>query len=244
VADASPRELARVAVVRPLHAGPARDAVKAKLADVATALLVACSVAVTGLAVRRELFPSLGTAQGTVESARVAEWRSYAGRGQRVGPANARVTIVEFSDFECSFCRATAERIRAIRAKHPRDVALVYRHYPLPYHVHAVAAARASLCAARQGRFEPFHDQLFAHQDSLGVIAWSRLARAAGVEEPAFGRCLESAPAAEVEADVRAGDRLGVRGTPTLLVNDRLLRGAPPGALEDAVERALRETGR
>lgn len=217
---------------------------KAKLADLATALLVACAVAVTGLAVRRELFPSVSTAQGTVESARVPEWRSYADRGQRIGPANARVTIVEFSDFECSFCRATAGRIRAIRAKHPRDVALVYRHYPLPYHAHAAAAARASLCAARQGRFERFHDQLFAHQDSLGVIAWSRLARAAGVEEPAFSGCLESVTAADIEADVRAGDQLGVHGTPTLLVNDRLLRGAPPGALEDAVERALREAGR
>ena len=217
---------------------------KAIVANLGTGLVVACALVVTGLAVRRELFSAVPAAQVTAEITRVADWRSYA-EGQRIGPANARVTIVEFSDFECPFCRATAERIRAIRAKHPADVALVYRHYPLPYHANALPAARASLCAARQGRFARYHDLLFAHQDSLSTIGWPRLARAAGVARPAdFERCLEDGAPAEIERDLRAGERLGVHGTPTLLVNDRLIRGAPPGALEDVVERALREAGR
>jgi protein-disulfide isomerase len=217
---------------------------KAMLADLGTALLVGCAVTVTVLAVRRELFSAAPNAQVTLESTTVSDWRSYA-EGQRMGPANAPVTIVEFSDFECPFCRATADRIRAIRARYPREVALVYRHYPLPYHPNAVAAARASLCAARQGRFESFHDVLFAHQDSLGEIAWSQLARAAGVPgAAAFDACLGDPAPGDIERDLRAGGRLGVHGTPTLLINDRLIRGAPPGVLEHAVEWALRQSRR
>lgn len=211
------------------------------LANLATAVPVACALIVTGLVVRRELFSSpAATASVALESRTVPDWRSYA-RGQRMGPADAKVTIVEFSDFECPFCRATAARLRAVRAKYPRDVAVVYRHYPLPYHAHAVEAARASLCAARQGRFEAFHDLLFA-QDSLGMVPWSRLAQSAGVRDPAgFERCMRlPGPSPEIERDLREGARLGVRGTPTLLVNERLLDGAPPGTLEEAVERAVR----
>jgi protein-disulfide isomerase len=212
------------------------------LANLGAAIPVACAVVVTALVVRRELFaPPPATAAMSVESRTVPDWRSYA-EGQRIGPADAKVTIVEFSDFECPFCRATAARLKAVRARYPRDVALVYRYYPLPYHTHAVAAARASLCAARQGRFEAFHDALFARQDSLGVVAWSRLADDAAVPDRAgFDRCMGDPGAPpEIERDLRAGTRLGVRGTPTLLVNDRLLDGAPPGTLEEAVERALR----
>lgn len=204
--------------------------------------MVLCAVTVTGLVVRRELFsPSPAAAAIEVESRTVAGWRSYA-EGQRIGPADARVTIVEFSDFECPFCRETADRLRAIRAKYPRDVALVYRHYPLSYHKNAVPAAKASVCAARQGRFEAYHNALFAQQDSLGLISWTQLARAAGVpDEVGFEACMQSSvPGTEIERDLQAGTRLGVRGTPAILVNERFISGAPPGVLEELVERAVR----
>ncbi len=219
---------------------------KNTLANLSTAVLVVCAVTITALVVRRELVPSASAAAAApVETRTVPGWRTYA-EGERVGPADAKVTIVEFSDFECPFCRETASRIRAIRERYPHDVALVYRHYPLSYHPHATAAARASICASRQGRFESYHDALFARQDSLGLIAWSRLAADAGVPDvPAFEACMaEAGPSAEIERDLQAGTRLGVRGTPALLVNDRLLYGAPPGVLEDLVERALRQAVR
>jgi protein-disulfide isomerase len=204
--------------------------------------MVLCAVTVTGLVVRREVFsPPPAAAAAEVESRTVPDWRSYT-EGQRIGPADASVTIVEFSDFECPFCRVTADRLRAIRARYPRDVALVYRHYPLSYHKNAVPAAKASICAARQGRFEGYHDALFAQQDSLGLIPWTRLARIAGVpNEAEFEACMQSsAPDAEIERDLQAGTRLGVRGTPAMLVNERFISGAPPGVLEDLVERAVR----
>jgi protein-disulfide isomerase len=120
-------------------------------------------------------------------------------------------------------------------------VALVYRHYPLPYHKNAVPAAQASVCAARQGRFEEYHDALFAQQDSLGLIPWTRLASTAGVPDVAeFQSCMQSSvPGSEIERDLQAGTRLGVRGTPAILVNERFISGAPPG-VEELVERAVR----
>lgn len=215
---------------------------KTILANLSTALMVVCALTVTALVVRREIFHAPQAAV-SVESRTVPDWRSYV-EGQRIGPADARVTIVEFSDFECPFCRETAERLRTIRGRYPRDVAVVYRHYPLSYHKHAVPAAKASLCAARQGRFEGYHDALFARQDSLGLIPWTQLAAIAGIPDvPGFEECMRGPdPVPEIERDLAAGTRLGVRGTPAILVNDRLVFGAPPGLLEELVERAVRES--
>ena len=216
------------------------------LANTATAILVLCALTVTGLAIRRELAPpSLPAAQYSEDTRPVPDWRSYA-RGRRMGPPGARVTIVEFSDFQCPFCRTMSGRLRAMRQAHPEDVAVVYRHLLLPYHTHAQAAARASECAGRQGRFEAYHDALFAHQDSIGSIPWTTLAAAAGVPDPAeLAQCMASeAPAAGIEQDVDAAKRLAVSGTPALIVNGTLLTSSGLARLEAMVERELKSAGR
>jgi protein-disulfide isomerase len=135
-----------------------------------------------------------------------------------------------------------AARLKALRERHPKDVAIVYRHFPLSYHPHAKPAARASWCAGRQGRFEAYHDALFAHQDSLGTVAWTLLASRAGVPDSAgFERCIANDdPVAMIERDIAEAGRLGVSGTPTLLVNDQLLKSVPPGILEAMVESQLK----
>ncbi|HYW05960.1 MAG TPA: DsbA family protein [Longimicrobium sp.] len=215
---------------------------KSFIANTVTATLVACALTVTGLAVRREIAPPPAPLLAGVEPPRaVPQWRSFV-KGDRIGPADPRVTIVEFSDFQCPYCRTMAARLKAIRDRHPNDVAVVYRHFPLSYHPHAKAAARASWCAGRQGRFEAYHDALFAHQDSLGTIAWTLLASRAGVSDSVgFARCLSNAdPVAEIELDIADARRLGVSGTPTLLINDQLLKSVPPGVLEALVESELR----
>jgi len=204
-------------------------------------LLVACALTITGLILRREFFPA-ATPTPAGGSRTIADWQNYV-VGQRIGPADAKVTIVEFSDFQCPYCREAAGRLTALVDKHRGQVALVYRHFPLSYHEYAVPAAVASICAGKQGRFEKFHDLLFARQDSLGQIPWTEFATAAGVsDEPAFEACLASAePAGDVERDRQAGSRLGVRGTPAFLINDQLISGTLPGLLEEAVERAVQE---
>lgn len=214
------------------------------LADAGTAVLVCCALVITGLAVRRELGAARPAATPYTDQVRpVRDWRSYA-TGTRIGPADAVVTIVEFSDFQCPYCRVMAERLREVRRKHPREVALVYRHFPLSYHPHALPAARASVCADEQGRFEAFHDALFARQDSLNDAALPRLAKIAGVPDAKrFDECLKGAASlAHVERDIAAARQLGISGTPALLVNDALITGGAPGVLEEQVARALATT--
>lgn len=208
------------------------------LNSLATATLVSCALVVTGLVIRRELFTSAPPLQTTV----VPDWRTYADEGQRTGPRGAAVTITTFSDFQCPACRLLAGHLRDLRLKYPNDLAVVFRHFPLPTHAAAATAAKASECAGRQGRFEAFHDALFAEQDSIGLLSWQEFARRAGNVEPGeFERCLtDSAAVTAIDRDLRAGKRLGVTVTPTLLVNRIRIRGTPSrDALEDLVKEAL-----
>ena len=214
------------------------------LLNAATVVLAACALVVTGLVVRRELFL---TPEAQARPRNVAEWRGYAAEGQRVGPADAPVVITEFSDFQCPFCRLLAERLDTLQARRPGQVAVVFRHFPLPTHQHAGTAAKASECAAEQGRFKAYHDALFARQDSIGRISWTRFAALAEVPDTAvFAACLArpgNVPA--MVRDAKAGHELEVTGTPTFLVNGVRMQGVPPmDSLEAYVDRALGRTTR
>jgi protein-disulfide isomerase len=137
------------------------------------------------------------------------------------------VTIVEFADFQCPYCRLAVPALRELQRWYPGRVALVHRHLPIATHPHAKSAAMAAECAAAQGRFDAMHDSLYARVKDLGVVSWTSLARLAGVPDTAsFSRCLiEGVPAARLKADADAAARLGIRATPTFLVNGRLVSG-------------------
>jgi protein-disulfide isomerase len=207
---------------------------KTLLSHLATTLMVCCAVAVTAAVVRREFFPAPAAANEPDLTPRPVEnWAELASAGQRMGPADAPVTIVEFSDFQCPFCATFAETLRAARAKHPDRVAVLYRHYPIDQlHPEARAAALASECAAAQNRFEPYHDQLFAQQDSIGRKPWERFALEAGVPDlDAFTRCVgDGTRMAGVERDFALAEATGVTLTPTVIINGTLV----PGALSPA----------
>jgi protein-disulfide isomerase len=119
--------------------------------------------------------------------------------------------------------------MKALRKKYPAAVAEVIRHYPLPGHAVAVEAARAASCAAFDGRFVAFNDQLFSHPDSLGSKPWTSYAREAGlVDTVSFQACLTGKRAAAlVAADMESGRALKIARTPTLLVNDKMYEGLP-----------------
>jgi protein-disulfide isomerase len=173
---------------------------------------------------------------------RVKEWEPLARTGQRMGATPARLTIVEFSDFQCPFCAQARLMLRAALETHP-GVALAYHHFPLPGHAYAFDAAVAAGCAADQGRFEAYHDQLFSNQDSIGVTGWDAFASRAGVADvERFRTCLEEEPArARVNRDRSAGARLGLGGTPTFIVNGRMFSGSvPPGGWDRWIEDGLR----
>lgn len=200
--------------------------------DFAVGILVICAVVVTGLVVRRELTVDRGEVRDAREPSvrTVDNWRAYARSGHRLGPDSADVTITEFVDFQCPYCRVLADRLDRLMADRPGDLAVVVRHHPQPeLHPAAMKAARASLCAAAQGNFAAFHDALFSRQASLGQVPWRRYAETAGIDDlSAFDACLHAdSTLPQLTRDTAAARRLGIEGTPTILINDTLVEGAP-----------------
>lgn len=149
--------------------------------------------------------------------------------GIRVGPADAELVLVEFNDFECPFCaRFASDVVAPLLAV--GNAALVVQHYPLGNHRFAVPAAIASECADRQGRFPEMYHQLFANRQLLGVSEWRDIAKAAGVPDlEAFDHCrkLPADSFPRIAAGKALGARIGVRGTPAVVLDGKLLPRAP-----------------
>jgi protein-disulfide isomerase len=159
-----------------------------------------------------------------------------------LGPANAAVTLVEFSDFECPFCNRFTDTLKKVREAFPERVRVVFRQFPLSIHPHAQKAAEASLCAADQGRFWEMHDLLFAEQQALAPQDLEEKAGRLSLDPEGFASCLDSGRHHdEVEEDVKAGVAIGVTGTPALFINGRpLAAGALPfDAVKAEIEREI-----
>lgn len=136
-----------------------------------------------------------------------------------LGNVDAPITIVEYSDFECPFCSRFLPTINQILADYPNDVRVVYRHFPLSFHPEAGPSAEAAECAAEQGAFWEYHDELFANQENLGDTLYSQLAQQLGLNTSAFADCLKSGRTATlVSEDQASGLAAGVGGTPHSIV--------------------------
>jgi len=146
------------------------------------------------------------------------------------GPANAPVTIVEFSDFECPFCAGFLPTLREIEKNYKDKVRIVYRQFPLTnIHPNAAKAAEASLCAHEQNKFWPLHDAMFADQSNLGVEALKKKAAQLSLDMTRFDSCLDLGKYARaVEIDVAEGAKAGVNGTPSIFINGRFFSGNLP----------------
>jgi protein-disulfide isomerase len=147
-----------------------------------------------------------------------------------LGNADAPVTIVEFSDYQCPFCKRALPVLKEILAKYPGKVRLAYRDFPLgSIHPRAEAAAEASRCAGEQGRFWPYHDLLFEQQTKLDDASLVGYARQLGLDAPRFEQCLKSHKyRAAVQQDLQKGEQLGISGTPAFFINGIPLMGARP----------------
>jgi protein-disulfide isomerase len=159
------------------------------------------------------------------------------------GPADASVTLVEFSDFQCPYCSRAAEVVRAVKAKYADKVRVVFREFPLSFHNQAHLAAEAALAAHAQGKFWQFHDRLFANQQALSRADLEKSAAEVGLKMPAFKKALDSKTyAAQVDADVALGNSVGVRGTPTMFLNGKHVENATdPDAVLALIEAALKK---
>lgn len=161
-----------------------------------------------------------------------------------MGAPQSAVVIEEFADFECSYCREFEPTLRALVARDSGSVAVEFRHFPLPMHPRAYAAAIASECADMQGRFQQYASLLFANQDRLGQVSWDSLAFEAGATDTVrFNACLRGSTArSRVNADISAGRALALTGTPAIVVGRRLAVGLMPlDTLERFIELASRQ---
>ncbi len=157
--------------------------------------------------------------------------------GHAKGPADSAVVIAEFSDFECGHCAKVYKNIKAVLPRFSKDVRVEFHHYPLDsacnpsmsqsFHRNACLAAFASECAAQQDKFWPYHDLLFDNQQELDRENLLSFAQRVGLDRDAFSSCLESSDVRDAVArDVAEGARLQVTSTPTLIINNRVVRGA------------------
>lgn len=160
-----------------------------------------------------------------------------------LGPADAKVTIIEFADFQCPFSREAALPLRRVLAAYPQDVRLVFRQFPITsLHPMAERLAESSLCAHDQGKFWAFHDQVFfsGNNEELAAEDIDRIARSIGLNIERYNRCLVSNQfkdaAAQDFADALAA---GSRGTPTWIVNGQKIEGYLPEATWKRIIEAL-----
>jgi glutaredoxin len=170
------------------------------------------------------------------------------GDAPTAGGTRAAVELVEFSDFECPYCRTFTATLKQVLGAYGDRVRLVYRQMPIPsLHPQAFRAAEASLCAHEQGRFWDYHDVLYARQSRWSSMRevtgyFVDIAAEIGLDRSQFDSCLRSDRyAEEVTRNLRLGESLGVSGTPTLFVNGRRLPHIP--AYSDLEAMVMEEAG-
>jgi protein-disulfide isomerase len=145
------------------------------------------------------------------------------------GPEQAPITIVEFSDFQCPFCSRVHPTLQKLLAAYPNSVRLVFKHNPLPIHLDAPLAHRASIAAGQQGRFWEMHDKIFSNARDLSRHRLVEHARDLELDIAQFTRDLDSSEfIARLEQDIAEADRLGITGMPTFYINGRVVSGAQP----------------
>ena len=191
-----------------------------QLLDAATALVVFVTLAVGASAIRDRAGSSVTASVQEDRDVSKEDWEALRGAGNWIGTSSANVVVVEFVDYECPFCRRIAPHVRALRDVFLEDVAVVYRHLPLPIHPNAYFAARLAECAATQGRFEAAHDMLNEIL-SLENIDVEQFAQILSVpDETAFIECArDGADVPRIQDDLAMARSVGANRTPSFVIN-------------------------
>lgn len=148
-----------------------------------------------------------------------------------IGGKDAKVVLIEYTDFECPFCLKHFETMDKVKKTYSDKIKVVARHFPLSFHANAQKAAEAAECAGEQGKFWQMYDALFAANagKSMGVDKWKSEAKKMGLNATKFNECLDSAKYADkIEKQISAGAAAGVDGTPATFINGQLVSGALP----------------
>jgi protein-disulfide isomerase len=153
------------------------------------------------------------------------------GQAPTFGGKDAKVKIVEFSDFQCPFCGRAAATVTEIKKMYGKKIQFAFKQYPLPMHSQAKPASEASMCVNEQGseKFWKYHDKLFQNSDKLDSESLKKFAKDIGANIEQFSKCVDEKKYAKaVQEDIEYGNKLGVRSTPTFFINGRLVSGAQP----------------
>lgn len=158
-----------------------------------------------------------------------------------IGPASAKIVIVEFSDFQCPYCILAVPQIQAVLKAYPADAKLVFKQFPLEIHSRAFLAASSALAANKQGKFWQMHDAMFEHPHEISRENLVRIAQTLGMNTTRFQQDLDSAEIKQsIEKDVNDGEQAGVQGTPTIFINGQRYNGPITlNSLKPIVEAAI-----
>lgn len=162
------------------------------------------------------------------------------------GPADAPVTIVEFGDFRCGYCRRFLDQtFNPLLEAYGENVRFVYRDYPI-LGPDSQTAALAGECALQQDKFWEFHDLVYANQDDMSMDAFMTYASDLGMDTEAFAACVDSEETQQlVLRDYEAGQTLGVSGTPTFFINGKMISGAMPFEnFKSVIDEELKKKGK
>jgi protein-disulfide isomerase len=157
------------------------------------------------------------------------------------GPEDAPVTIVEFSDFQCAYCSRLTGQLDQVLKNNPKTVRVVFKHFPLSSHQYAVKAAMASMAAKADKKFWPFHDQLFKNYNRLNDKKIEEIAQSLEFNQETFTQKMKDPALLElIKRDYRQGIDAGVRGTPTLYINGKLVRDRSMDGIQTLIDNALK----
>lgn len=202
----------------------------------ATLLLVAALLTVTGCKKLSGSKDSVDQAAQSGEAYVDADDTYQIKNAPMKGNADALVTIVAFSEFQCPFCARVLPTLDEVMEKHGSDVRVFFKDLPLPFHKEAGPAARAAHAAGKQGKFWEYHDLLFENQKELNSAPYEKLAEQLGLDVEQFNADRDSDEIKQlVDASEKLAGELGVRGTPNFFVNGANIRGAQPVAAFDAI---------
>ncbi len=157
------------------------------------------------------------------------------------GPADAPVTIVEFSDFQCPYCSRLVGTLDDILKKNPKTVRLVFKHFPLSSHRYSVKAAMAAMVAKTEQKFWPFHDALFKNHSKLNDQKIDEIVKELKLDPAAFDKKMKDPTILnQIRQDYKQGLNAGVSGTPTLYINGKPVRDRSAGGIQKMIDEALK----
>ncbi len=152
--------------------------------------------------------------------------QSIIGTSPHLGSENNKIFLVEFSDFQCPYCAKAQEVLKQFMGKHKDEVTFVYKHFPLTtIHAEAMPAAKAAWAAQQQGKFWGYHDLLFASQDKLGEDLYLEIAQKLKLDLNKFKSDRDQAET-EINKDIALAKKIGIDGTPAIIMNDQYISGA------------------